>query len=278
MYEGVFKTHSGVMEKLAMNRQWAASSVADGTNATINGTYQSAESFWNEDGTGYQRAGSVLSSIGTMGMNVAAATAFGFAVHGGAMTSANSYRKFFGTATNKALSFLGRKGTAYTELEAKMLNGKVFAENAVDFRTLTGNKITKMAGGEMIAYDSVMSKGAMNAAKSKSGVWRFATEAGESSGYFVKNSRLLSLTGGALMVGGMMLGTMALEGATGLAGRLMDEAHMAYTQSKYHSYDLREFNNRSAATWQFNKQNQAATNLMPFEQNNISLARLYYSR
>lgn len=277
MYEGVFKQNSGIMDKLAMNRQLAASSVAEGVNSSINGAYQSAESFWNEDGTGYQRAGSVISSLGAMGMGVGVATAFGFAVHGGALFSPNSYRRAFSKVTDKAMGLIGRGGK-YTEVEARSLGGKIFGENAVDFRTLSGNKVTKIAGGEMITYDSVMSKGAMNAAKSKAGVWRFATEAGERSGYFVKNSRLMSGLGGGLMIVGTVLASMALEAGTSLAGRLMDEAQTAYTQSKFHTYDLRDFNNRSMQQWGFNKQNQAATNLMPYEQNNLSLARLYYSR
>jgi hypothetical protein len=276
MYKGVFKEHHGIMHKLSMNRQWAASSVAEGTISAINDTYQSAESFWNEDGTGYQHAGNVISSLGKMGLNVTAAVAFGFATHGGSLRSANSYRRAFSKMADSAMGLVG-KGEKYSEIEALSLNGKIFSEMHPGrfiniFDHIGHGQLGDTIGMKAMTEEELLSAGA------KSGVWRFATKAGEASGYFIKGSRLMSFLGGGLAVAGVVLGSMALEKSASLAGRLMDEAHIAYTQSKYHSYDLREFNNRSAQQWGFNKQNQAAANLMPFEQNNVSLARLYYSR
>jgi hypothetical protein len=62
------------------------------------------------------------------------------------------------------------------------------------------------------------------------------------------------------------------------AGQLLDEAHLAYQQAKYHHYDTRDFNNRQTYEWNMNKQNAMMGSMMPYESNMMSMARVYHSR
>lgn len=274
------ENHSSIFTKVGMNRQWAADIVHGAVTEGVNGTYGAAESFWNNDGQGFQKSAGVVSgaiNAGILGFGLVAPMVV--AEKGGSVFSGNSYRRMFSGLKNEALSFFsgGRLGqTAFTEYEAMTLNGKPFVSK-------TGGSFINLLDhvghgqlGDTIGMET-FSKGQLKKFGAREGVWRFATKAGEESGYLAKGSRLMSWKGigwAALAIGA----TMAVDSTAGLAGKILDEAHTAYTQSKFHTYDTREFNNRSMQQWGYNKQNQVMSNVMAYEQNNMSLARLYYSR
>ena len=285
------ENHSSIFTKVGMNRQWAADIVHGAVTEGVNGTYGAAESFWNNDGQGFQKSAGVVSgaiNAGILGFGLVAPIVI--AEKGGSVFSGNSYRRMFSGLKNEALSFFsgGRLGqTAFTEYEAVVHNGKTFFSNGAggaftEFNPKPlGTAVSALHEsdyvGAALKRGEMAREGVAAGKLGKSGVWRFATKAGEESGYFVKGSRLMSWKGigwAALAIGA----TMAVDSTAGLAGKILDEAHTAYTQSKFHTYDTREFNNRSMQQWGYNKQNQVMSNVMAYEQNNMSLARLYYSR
>ena len=260
-----------LLGRFAMNRQWGADMLHTGVTSTINGAYSGYEGLWNQDGTGYQSFASGAAGAVNAGLFIGGLIApMAIAEKYGAVFSKNTYQRMFS-------KLIG--GNKFTEVEAKALGGDVFAassKSAGIFKNITFNNFSHN-GVKNGLHISSFTNASKEAKMAESGVWRFATKAGEKSGFFAKESKLMSWRGLAL-AGTVIAASIAIDATAGLAGRIMDDANNAYIQSKYHSYDLREFNNRSMQQWEYNKQAQAMNSIMPYEQNNISLARIYYNR
>lgn len=265
---GTFKVHEkNILEQLGLNRYGVASGVLDTTNSIVSGTSGAVQGFWNEDGTGFQNIASGVSGVFSGALSIGTGVAFGLATH-------NGIRSIIGDT----VSAFANKGTSsYKFLEAVKYNGNVFTklENGNIFRL--GVKGSKLKADMTLAGEEAFASGTKGAIK---GLWRAPSleDALVGGGRFIRQSRLFSPVGLILGVGAQIVAPMVVNAVTSVAGQMMDEAHMAYMQSTYHQYDTREFNNRAMQSWEFNKQNQIQSNMMPYEQNNMSLARLYYSR
>lgn len=261
--KGNFKVHEkSAFELLGFNRYGVAAGALETVDAAVSGASGSLNGFWNEDGTGFQHAMNGIGGVASGAFNIGVGVAFGLATHHG-------IRSIIG---DTASSLLRRPKFQY--LEAVKHNGNVFTKMADDSIMRLGSPKSII---NKIVHQEEKAAAFVHGTK---GVWRTSSleNAAAGGGRFIRNSRLFSGWGLVLGVGAQILAPMAIGAVTGVAGQLMDEAHMAYMQSTYHQYDTREFNNRAMQSWEFSKQNQLQSNLIPYEQNNMSLARLYYSR
>jgi hypothetical protein len=251
---------SSVWDQVAMSRQWAASSALEAVQGGVAGATGAANSFWDEDFTGFQRAGEGASAIVSGGSGMALAVGFGLGIHhGGKAMVQDWFRKVSGRAPAKYID------------DVKHWKGISAARGVNGGRASVLNKINLIGtrGVERTA-EAAMAKGSK-------GVWRYTGNQIE-GGRFIRSSRLMGLSGGLLGTAAAIAIPMAASAVFGVAGQLLDEAHMAYQQSKFHTYDTRDFNNRQMYEWNMNKQNQMMTNMMPYEQNMMSMARVYHSR
>ena len=250
------------MSKLAMNRQMVASSFNDAVRDTATGVTNAVQSNWNDEGTGFQHAGEAATAAVTGAYAVGMSAWYGIAMKKG-------LRSWAGDAARSAL-----KMAPAQYIEAAKYKGTIAGELAGGSSSFIGRKTPTVLvdGGKNLA-DDVMKKGTK-------GVFRMTGPTGFSpnEGRFIRNSRLLHGWGAGLTMAAFIAVPMIAGTAFGLAGQFLDEAHTSYMQAQAHSYDTRDFNNRAMYEWNMNKQNQMMTNMMPYEQNMMSMARAYHSR
>lgn len=246
------------MSKLSMNRQMTASSFNEAVQGTAGGIASSAYGIWDENGTGFQHLGTAaaatVSGINAVGLSIGLGLAM---KHGARSWAGDTARKLF-----------GMKPAQYLD-EVKNYRGLVAA------RPLGGGApqlLKNSFGAASKAQEGAAARLAMS--KGTEGVFR-STGAG---GRFIKNSRMLHGWGGGLTMAAFFVVPMVAQTAFGVAGKLLDEAHTSYLQAQSHSYDTRDFNNRSMYEWNMNKQNQMMTNMIPYENNMMSMARIHHSR
>ena len=260
-------SHS-IWDKLAMNRQMVADSFRSTMDETANGVSNASSSFWNESYTGFQHLGSALTGVVSGGTAAALSIGFGLAMHKGARSWAeDTMRSIRKMPAAQYIDNVSRwKGVS----AARDVNGGAGM-------TLNRTSTSPWFKG----FGSKVSEEAME--NGTKGTWRYISptklgDKGIAGGRFIRNSRIMSGAGSIAAAAAFFVVPMVASSAFGLAGRLLDESHMAYTQSKYHTYDTRDFNNRQMYEWNMNKQNQMMTNMMPYEQNMMSLSRVYHSR
>lgn len=253
----------GFIDQLALSRQWAASSAYDAVKGGVDGATGAAESFWNEDYTGFSRAAEGASAVVEGATAFGMATAFGFAIHRGPKAMVSDW----------ARRITGKAPATYID-EVRHWKGISAAKGPAGASILNDYRSKLPNGPNSYKAYTTAAETTMN--KGVKGVWRHTGNM--ESGRFIRNSRLMSPVGSVLTLAAGLAIPMAARATFGFAGQLMDEAHMAYQQAKYHTYDTREFNNRQMYEWNMNKQNQMMTNMMPYEQNMMSMARIYHSR
>lgn len=270
-----FRVHEGrsFLDSVGFNRQVIGTQIRDTANSVVSYTGDALQDNWNDGYSGFQKAGLALSSLASGAIVTGALTHLAIAQH-------NGIRSMIGNAMAE-VPLLRKWGLAaeHSHIDAVRHNGRIFAKmDNGGFGELGKRKsILRNIESETAAAEAAFAKGAKGVTK---GIWRTAGVGEEalSAGRFIRTSRLMSPLGLAAIIGATFLVPMLTDTAASIAGRFMDEAHLAYNQSMHHTYDTREFNNRAMQSWEFSKQNQIQSNLMPYEQNNMSLARIYYSR
>lgn len=266
-----FKIAEGdILSKSAMNRQMTAGGINETVRAGVEGSTGALNAAWNEEYTTFQHVGQGLTGVTTGLMNVGFGVGFGLAMHKG-------LRSMIG---DKIRSFRGQHAAEYID-EAFHWGGLTAA------RGVNGGAARIIGGPGILARGLLSPEHRAAAAEhimknGKKGVFRMGLNgSGKStsmSGRFIRDSRLMSKWGGIASVAAFVGVPMLASAAFGTAGQLLDEAHLAYQQAKYHTYDTRDFNNRQTYEWNMNKQNAMMTSMMPYENNMMSMARVYHSR
>lgn len=265
-----FEQSLSLLDSLALNRLLIADSTSTAMTSASTGLNQTLDSFWNEDYRGFRTAADSISTIAQMGIGIGVGGAFGIAVHGGDIFSKASYQRIL-ARTTQALT-----GTGFREMESVKVGGAIWGKLANKDETY--RKLAVFDYDHMFKNQKTITGLDLKGIDHEKGIWLKSSNVKDRRGIFVKKSKIMSPMGSiALGVGAWAAGSLLGSGIS-LAGGLLDEAHMAYAQSKMHTYDVREFNNRSMQEWNFNKRTQMQGNFIPFEQNNLSLARMYYSR
>lgn len=246
-----FKVHeTGFLDKLGLNRQMLATEVNDAANTVVGGTYSSLESLYNNDGTGFQRAGMTLGDLSGNLIRGGLTAGFGFAIHKYAM----------------AKGMFGLNGTG---VAAKNWRGGIAAKMQDGTHSLAG------WGGKgfkkPMNLNDIVSKG-------KEGVFIPKVKGSLAEGKFIKRPFMLGGWGAGLSMAAMFIAPMVASSAFSLAGRLLDESHSAYMESRYNHTDSRVFQNRETYLWNMQKQQAVMDNLVPYEQNTMSLSRIYHRR
>lgn len=261
-----------LLEEIGLNRTMMAGGLSEMVESMAGGAYNAGSSFWNED---YQSFGHVAEGINgtvTGALNVGFGAAFGYAAH------------------NK-MGFYNHEKFNYFENVYKK-GGNVFTvgPDNVPNRALRGG----LPGMERhnLLNEPHPTQGATK------GVWKqpkrpfagrgpsLAEEkmplrgfgkfhAGEGGNAF---SRFMFGWKGVAAFAALQVGAYVAGKGLSMAAQMLDEAHLAYNQSKYNTYDSRMFNNRGMQTWGMQNQQAAMTASIPFEQNMMSIARVYHSR
>jgi hypothetical protein len=263
---------TGWWDKLNMNRQMVASQSKEAVDAGVGGTVNAGYSFWNEDYTGFQHLGAAAAGVSSGSVNIALTAGLGFGLHHGGINLVKDRLSeiFQRPAAEYIDNVYQHKGVTY----AKALNGGP----AIPVGGATNTGINELrAFGQ--SEQRIAAIGKHTTMYGKKGVWRQpAGAAGIGEGAFTGRSLLMTGWGAGLSMAAF-IGLPIMAGAAfGLAGRLLDEAHMGYQQSKYHHLDKRDFNNRQMMEWNMQKQGQMMDNMMPYENNMMSMARIYHSR
>jgi hypothetical protein len=271
----------GAFDKINLNRQMAATAFSGAMKDGASGYANTLESLWNEDGAGYQAAANAAGSVATHGMHAALAVGFGY--------SAKKYALF------------GGAGKPF--YNAKMLNGAIAIEGASGGWRSPSLRQGGLSGGWMSASDDMMEKLHPNikssykglpdisgknilkveeniGKKGVKGVFAPNSKSGlkGAGGKFIKRPFMFSGIGGIATTAAFLFGPSAIHGAFGMAGRLMDEANTAYQTGKRHYVDSRDFNNRATYMWDMQKQQSVQSSMLAYEQNTMSMARVYHSR
>lgn len=249
-YEGHF------LEQIGINRQMVMSGAAETAIGPVSGTINAYQSWWNEDYTGFQNlAGGISTGIG--GLTTAmSGIAFGLATHSTMPTKS----LISATMWNPIGKNMFKNQHVWEA--AKVGKGIYLKDEAGGF--------SKLVGGELKAAAQMTEK------RFKKGASGFLRGTSLETATFMKRPFMLTWGGGLATLAASVLLPWGIGKTLGLAGQLLDESHLAYQQSKYHSYDNRQFNNRSLMGWGMQMQEAAQSTLIPFEQNMMSIARLYH--
>ena len=257
-----FKISDGklhLLEDAGLNRMAIGGGLVSATEGAIGGAIAAGNSFWNEDYTGYQQTAAGASQVFSGAMDIGVGAAFGYASW--------------------------EKGRTLTEIASLKANGMHAFEDVYK----SGSSVTAVAGkqGKVLAgvaeWETIK-----QAEKGTRGFWVQSAKEGlaplRGKGMFLKEGNDFSrmMLGGwkmpTALIAGTMLATAAFEKISSVAGQLMDESHLAFNQAKMHTYDNRQFNNRGMQTWGMQNQQAAMQAVGGFEQNMMSVARVYHSR
>ena len=296
----LFKPFTGhFADTIGLNRYLMAKGIGE-VSEGLSSPVDTVQSFWNQDYRGFSHLGNGITSVANGALNIGISFAFG----AGAWANRTSYG-LFGRNATEAWKIGNR-----TILEAKaaragwggrtVIEGAGFIEKGVKnpssywlkgeagallhssgdaSRTLVGEEAAAMSArlkpatlfSKQNPVNLMKGRETLGAAEILGGGFQLGNQAGK----FTRALRFLGTGKGMLALSAVqILGGMAVEKVTSLAGNLMDEAHLAYDAQKYPHYDTRQFNNRAMNNWGMN----AMSAMGQYEMNNMSIARAYHSR
>jgi hypothetical protein len=296
--------HGEFADTIGMNRLFMAQGLKEGVEA-VDSVYNAGQSWWNQDYQGFSHLGQGVSQVFSGASNFGISTAMGF----GALANRSSYG-IGGSAGREAGSFLGIKYGARAPSAGwggrTVVDGAGFIEkgsarnagfwvkdkggtlrhnlNTSEFgpiqpRVLQGEAAeimtSKLKPTKLFSKENPINLMAGGAKTELTTAQLLSMSAAREANWMVRAVRGMgTMRGVGVLIGAQVLGGMAVNKITSIAGGLMDEAHLAHQQNKYAHYDSRQFNNKAMQNWGMNIGGAMGS----FEMNNMSIARAYHSR
>lgn len=242
-----------MLEAVGMNKQLVASGFQEGVEGGIGGAINAGNAFWNEEYTGFQHSAVGVHSLLSGSSNIAMGIGFGLASH-------------------SFMNSISRAGAGAIEDVYKMGNSVYKAGKSGVYAEEIGGAGMKLFGKESI---KTLEKGATP------GYWSVGNGTAKAASFVEKGNpfaRFVFGWKGGLATAVLMASTWAAGKMLGVAGQLLDESHLAYNQSRIHTYDNRQFTNRGMQMWGMQNQQASMQAALPFEQNMLSIARVYHQR